>query len=201
MDLSTSSRASHMIIYRYNWNGQVNPVVRRKEFSRLSLEELSNIHLPVPSYQLFEDFPETCTEQNHFRKNSNEYLLMPKASLINTENFIPFSFSKRKIKYPKNEVEIEKKKKPFVHTFSNANSPQPILTMYNPCFAKKMIKNISQHTIPNQKKLGKSINNLQKLVAYQEKCSSSLKTQDLRRLPARKRFKIWDSFKYDFRMI
>lgn len=211
-DLS-KKKGTFLIIYRYNWQGKANPVVRRKSFNRINLEDLKNIHLPLPpQYEEYQSTPEA--QHLGFRKIISEHLNIFKKPVLKAVKNFPFS-SQRTIKPEpklalKPEVKIEKKRHSQnfnIHLFSLANSPQPIVTLYNTLPAKKVVRMASQECLFRSPKLfnlsksSKSIENLQKLVSYQENCTSQLRKDNLKRLPPRKRFKIWETPKYDFRMI
>ncbi|OMJ70496.1 hypothetical protein SteCoe_31515 [Stentor coeruleus] len=210
---SSKKKGTFLIIYRYNWRGKANPVVRRKSFNRINLEDLKNIHLPLPPQ--YEDY-QTTPELQHsgFRKIISEHLNIFKKPVLKAVKNFPFNTERTIIPEPKptpkQELKHEKKRHSQnlnIHLFSLANSPQPIVTLYNTLPAKKVVRMASQGSLFRSSKLfnlsksSKSIENLQKLVSYQENCSNQFGKDDLKRLPPRKRFKIWETPKYDFRMI
>ena len=86
----TMNENSHMIIYRYNGQGKANPVVRRKSFERLSLEELNNMHLPFYPFQLQEEVQELAYPQQKFKRLSNQNLFFFKNPLIKPIQSFPF---------------------------------------------------------------------------------------------------------------
>ena len=194
---------NYMIIYRYNSKNQADPVVRRRQFSILTLDEILSIHLPVPPSQL-QLIPQILPEpQASTKRIQNEYLLGFRNPLISAVTHLPkSSFSIRsKIPKPKPEKKSSSKNKDVIHTFTSIISPQPISTLYNAMPAKRVIRIASQPALSRAQKFGKSVTSLQKLIVYQDTYRASLKSQELRRLPPRKRLKIWDTLKYDFRMI
>ena len=201
--LSVLAEKGHMIIYRYNSKNQANPVVRRREFSILTLDQLASIYLPVPPSQLLSSPHIPAEQQTGPKKGMNEYLMAFRNPLLKAVDNLPSSIFLRNLTLGKQKKErkIRKKNSDKVHIFSNAISPQPIFTMYNTMPAKNAIRIASQPGLSRNQKFGKSIENLQKLVLYQDSYRSSLQSQELRRLPPRKRFKIWNTPKYDFRLI
>lgn len=197
MELSRSlKKDDYMIVYRYNYFGKAGPVVRRREFSVISLEDLGKIRLPEPPSRLDIDMEPAKASK---KLNSEFFMGFTKPVLDTVKTLYYTERPQRSIL--KAKPEAKPKKNLQIRLFSSAVSPQPISTIYNQIPAKQIIKAASQSDLPVLPKFGKSIQSIQNLVAYQDSYNSSLKNKKLLRLPPRKRFKIWDSPKYNFRMI
>lgn len=191
----------YLILYRYDSQGRALQVVRRKEFTRLTLDEISEIHLPL-SLKSNQDLSiDSNTQIGSFTRIFNEHPVQKK-SLIGSMPHFPNSLKV-------NEACLTEKKKPAerkkrineMHLFSPIDSPRPMRGMYSLTSMKNIINIASQETFPDAKRVKKSIEGIKKLINDKITQESSMKFDNLKRMPPRKRFKIWNSPKFTFRLI